>query len=480
MNTLSRKDYCALLANDLGAFVERCFRHLNPGADYIHGWHIDVLTTWLSSFENEGTRMIVNLPPRHLKSVICSVALPAWLLGRNPSARIICASYGAELAEQFSRECRSIMESDWYRAVFPKTRLLRQTATQLTTTRNGSRIATSVDGVLTGRGADYIILDDPIKPDEALSQAVRNKVNAWFSNTVFSRLNDKREGRILIVMQRLNENDLTGHLLGRGEWSHLKLPAIAEDTVPYTYEVMGEQRVHTHRVGEALHPEREPLEVLESIRATIGAYNFAGQYQQAPTPLEGGMVKRAWFKEYGEGERPETFDLVLQSWDTANKPGELNDYSVCTTWGMAGNRIYLLHVFRKKLSYPELKRAVRDQHEHHRPEVVLVEDKASGTLLIQELVSEGMSSVKAYKPQAGLDKHMRMNAQTSVIENGLVYLPKSAEWLDAYVHEMTIFPAGKHDDQVDSTAQALHWFKTARPVEPGILTFYRQRYGTIT
>ena len=247
-----------------------------------------------------------------------------------------------------------------------------------------------------------------------------------------------------------------------------------EEHLSYHYKVLGEERAYPRSIGEALHPAREPLATLEEIRRNIGEYVFVGQYQQAPAPREGGMVKRGWFQHYGMSERPESFEMVLQSWDTANKASELSDYSVCTTWGLSGTRIYLLHVLRKKLDYPSLKRAVCEQADLHQAEVVLIEDKASGTQLIQELSQDGMHSVKPYRPDGGMNKQMRMNAQTGVIENGLVFLPAVAEWLEAYLHEMTTFPAGKHDDQVDSTAQALHWIKMGKIPEPGIYAYYRQ------
>ncbi len=474
MDRNSDRAYQAALLLDFALFVERCFRHLNPGVPFVPGWHIDLLATWLSACDTDSQRIIVNLPPRHLKSLVGSVALPAWLLGHNPSMQIICASYGSELSEKFSRECRSVMESPWYKKLFPKTVLSRARNTELTTTAHGCRYATSVEGPLTGRGADLIIIDDPMKPDEALSDAIRSKVNAWFDNTLYSRLNNKETGSILVIMQRLHEDDLTGHLMGRGPWDHLVLPAIAEQDGSFQYDVLGQQRVYRRKAGEALHPARESLATLTAIRQTMGEYNFAGQYQQAPAPREGGMVKRAWFKTYGPTERPERFDLILQSWDTADKPTELADYSVCTTWGLAGANVYLLHVLRKKLNYPDLKRRVREQADLHRAEVVLIEDKASGTQLIQELSQEGMHSVKAYQPKPSMTKQMRMDAQTGVIENGFVFVPTEAEWRDSYLHEMTIFPAGKHDDQVDSTAQALHWIKMGRKPPPGLLVYYQR------
>jgi len=186
--------------------------------------------------------------------------------------------------------------------------------------------------------------------------------------------------------------------------------------------------------------------MLELIRRTIGEYNFAGQYQQAPSPLGGGLVKAAWFRHYAPGELPQSFDRIAQSWDTANKATELSDFSVCTSWGIKGKDLYLLDVLHRRMEYPELKRAVREQYERFRPNVVLIEDKASGTQLIQEL----LYAVTRYKPQS--DKVMRMHAQTAMIENGFVRVPESAPWLAQYLQELTVFPNGRHDDQVDSTA----------------------------
>ena len=186
---------------------------------------------------------------------------------------------------------------------------------------------------------------------------------------------------------------------------------------------------------------------LAEIRATVGEYNFAGQYQQTPAPAGGGMIKEAWFRRYRRGECLEKFDQLIQSWDTANKPSELADYSVCTTWGLKGPNFYLLNVLRKKLSFPDLKRAVVEQDRLFHPEVILIEDKASGTQLIQDLIEAGVSHVTRYKPDG--DKTMRLHAQTATIENGFVHLPEEAHWLVDYVSELTMFPAGRYDDQVE-------------------------------
>jgi predicted phage terminase large subunit-like protein len=363
--------------------------------------------------------------------------------------------------------------SPWYRRIFP-TRVAphRQAVQEFITTRQGYRLATSTGGVLTGRGADFILIDDPLKPDEALSDAQRKTANDWFSHTLYSRLNDKRSGAIVIIMQRLHEDDLVGHVLTQEPWEVVCFPAIAEADEEHRIETIWGPRCFRRWQGEALHPEREPLDTLERIRRTIGEYNFACQYQQSPAPAGGGLVKAEWFKRYRENERSERFDRIVQSWDTANKATELNDFSVCTTWGVKGKNLFLLAVFRRRLEYPALKRAARDQQNSFEADVVLIEDKASGTQLIQELIADGCHGITRYQPDC--EKIMRLHAQTALIENGFVHIPETAPWLAEYLHEMSVFPKGKHDDQVDSTAQFLDWFKKPFPGQ-GLFEFMRMQ-----
>src|SRR6516162_1457500 len=471
----TRAEYETMLRRDLSTFVARCFYDLNPQTALAMNWHLEVIAAKLAAVWNgEIRRLIINLPPRSLKSLMSSIAFPAWCLGHDPSAQILCVSYAQDLADKLARDCRSIMMSPWYQRIFP-TRLAphRQAVQEFLTTRQGYRLATSNGGVLTGRGADIILIDDPLKPEEALSDAQRQAANDWFSHTLYSRLNDKREGAIVIIMQRLHEDDLVGHVLEQEPWEVVRFPAIAEADEVHEIETIWGPRTYIRRQGEALHPEREPLDTLDRIRRTIGEYNFAGQYQQSPAPLGGGMVKREWFTCYDEKDLPERFDRIVQSWDTANKVTELSDFSVCTTWGIKGKNVYLLYVLRERLKYPDLKRAVREQQSLFNATVVLIEDKASGTQLIQELNVDGCRSVTSYKPEC--DKIMRLHAQTAMIENGFVYVPEGASWLAGYLHEMSVFPNGKHDDQVDSTAQFLDWFQ--KPMKSwGLFELYRQRY----
>ena len=352
---LARAEYKAALRFDFYSFLLRCFTDLNAGAPFLRSWHIEVMAAKLQSVRDGSVRrLIVNIPPRHLKSLAASIALPSWLLGHDPKLAIINVTYGQELSDKFARDCRTIMMSTWYRSLFA-TQLVsaRASLQELTTTRGGFRTATSVGGVLTGRGADLILIDDPVKPSDAKSESRRTAANEWFDGTLYSRLNDKTKGAIVIVMQRLHEDDLVGHVLKREGWEVLSFPAIAETDEVHVANTAFGKKEFCRLVGEALHPDRESLETLAHIRSTIGEYNFAGQYQQTPAPAGGGMVKEAWFRRYRLNDRPEKFDRIIQSWDTANKPSELADYSVCTTWGLKGPNFYLLNVLRKKLAFPD-------------------------------------------------------------------------------------------------------------------------------
>lgn len=456
---LSEIEYEYILRQDLVTFIERAFYELNPQTTLLMSPYIELIAAKLEACRlGKIHRLIINLPPRYLKSHCASIAFVAWLMGHNPSTPIICASYGQELADKLARDCRRVMRSPWYQRLFATRLSERHAVADFATTEQGYRLATSVGGPLTGRGGDFIIIDDAMKPDDALSDPRRKSANQWFDNTALSRLNSKESGCIIIIMQRLHQDDLVGHVQEQGAWDVLSLPAIAEDEQTFLIESSLGSRFYRRATGDVLHPERESRETLQQIRQTIGEYNFSAQYQQSPTPLDGAMVKTEWFESYDS--LPERFSRIVQSWDTANKADELNDYSVCTTWGVLDKTFYLLHVYRGRLNYPELKRKVVELAEGHGANTVLIEDKASGTQLIQDLAHQ-IYGVKGYKPPPGTDKQMRLHSQTAVFENGFVRLPASAGWLADYITELTTFLGSKYDDQVDSTTQALDYMRGA-------------------
>lgn len=453
----------AALRRDLAAFIEKSFGTVTPAQTFLPNWHLDALAWPLQQcLTGELRRLIITLPPRNLKSISASVAFPAFALGHDPSKRIVCVSYSAELAAKHARDCRAVMESQWYRRVFPQARLSREKNSELDfmTTSRGYRLSTSVGGTLTGRGGNLIIIDDPMKPDEAMSEARRESVNDWFRNTLYSRLDDKTSDVIILIMQRLHVDDLVGQVLRSEGWTQLNLPAIAE--VEQLVQ-LGRNQWHRRAVGDVLHEAREPRAVLEELRASIGAFNFAAQYQQSPVPADGELIKWPWFRFDDQPARGST-GLIVQSWDTASKSGELNDYSVCTTWLIKGDDYHLLDLFRRRLNYPDLKRAVADQATWWRPDTVLIEDKGSGTALIQDFQSPPLpcgGRPVAITPDG--DKVTRAAAQSAVIEAGRVFLPRSAAWLDELRLEILQFPYGRHDDQVDSVTQFLTWARNRRP-----------------
>src|SRR5262245_49225215 len=446
----------ALLRTDLRFFVRKCFHVILPGTRYLPNWHVDAIVHQLMRVQaGEISRLLINQPPRSLKSICVSVAYVAWVLGHDPTRRIIVVSYSSEFAAELHRQFRMIIDAPWYRALFPAMRPAKDSGTELVTTAGGSRYATSVGGTLTGRGADLIIVDDPLKAEEAMSEPARRRVIDWYAGTLVSRRNDKERGPIVVVMQRLHENDLAGHLLGQGGWQHLDLPAIAvEDSII----PIGPGKLFTRRLGDVLHAERESHAVLERIKAEIGTLMFSAQYQQRPVPLEGNLVKRDWFRFYDQPPRPGPGDLVVQSWDIAMMTGEGNDYSVCTTWRMVKADYYLIDVFRGRLQYPDLRRKIASLVARYGANTVLIEKAGQGMTLLQDLRSDlpnGMTRPIGVKPDGS--KADRMVAQSAKIEAGHVHLPKQADWLDSFLLELLAFPHGRHDDQVDSVSQFLKW-----------------------
>ncbi len=442
----------AVLRNDFRAFIHKVFNTLSPGQDYVRNWHIDALAWQLERVRlGKDRRVIVNMPPRALKSITASVALPAFILGHDPTRRLVCVSYSIELAKKHSNDFRAIIESSWYRRIFPNTKIGRykNSETEIEFTRRGYRLAASVGGTLTGRGGELVIIDDPLKPDDALSEAKRSGTNNWFGSTLLSRLDDKRTGSIVIVMQRVHMDDLAGSVLRQSnDWKVLSLPAIAtcDQRIP-----IAQGRVYCRTAGEVLSP-REPVEILEAMKRQIGSDAFSAQYQQEPVPPGGAMIKRQWVKQYDELPPYDQRLYVVQSWDTAMKGGPDNDWSVCTTW-MFTKKLswYLMDVWRQRVDYPTLKAKVLELAKIHRAHRVLIEDTGAGTSLSQEL--RGRINVIPIKPEG--DKVSRMSVASARIEAGSVFLPQRAPWLADLESELFSFPGGRHDDQFDSISQAL-------------------------
>jgi predicted phage terminase large subunit-like protein len=442
----------ALLRTRLAAFTQKTFRTVDPGTPYLHNWHVDLISEYLEACtRREVKRLIINIPPRSLKSVSVSIGWPAWLLGKNPSERIVAASYSDRLALKHSVDCRLVLQSEWYRRVFPSVILTgdQNEKSKFVTTARGQRFATSVGGSATGEGGGILIVDDPLNPLQAASKVMREAANTWFDQTFYSRLDDKENGVIVVVMQRLHAEDLTGHLLAKGGWDHLCIPAVAE-----VRTVIDFGRVkRTREPGDLLHPQREGPQAVERMKRDMGSMAWAGQYQQRPAPAEGGIFKSHWFKRYADPQQ--SYDMIVQSWDTAIKASQLNDPSCCTTWGIRKNGWDLLQVMVRRLEYPDLKSLVISQAAYFGPSAVLIEDKASGQQLLQDLRRESKLPLIGIMPLA--DKITRASGVSALIEAGKVALPTHAAWLPDYEVEMLTFPNSPHDDQVDSTSQFLSW-----------------------
>ncbi|WP_018147476.1 phage terminase large subunit [Henriciella marina] len=455
---MKRALYQQTLRQAFDLFVAHAFEQLHPGTPYLPNWHIEAISWKLDQIRRgECKRLIITVPPRSLKSFTVSVAWPAYLLGQDPTTNIMTVSYGEELSIDLARQCRRLIEETDYRHIFPKTRLARAAVNDLETTKGGRRISATNGGVLTGRGGHIIIIDDPQKPDEAQSETRRRNTIKWFENTLSTRLNDKENGAIILIQQRLHEEDLAGHLLARGGWDHLDLPAIAErDEEIQT----GHAEFHSRKEGEALHPERESFAALERQRQEMGSYAFSAQYQQRPVPETGNLIRPAWFKRYEEAPEIKPGVRTIQSWDFAVTDSAGSDYTVCLTALVQKNQIFIFDIFRDRLNYPAQKKKYAELGQKWLPRSILVEKAANGQPLLDDLRARpvpGVVSPIGVKPSGS--KVERLSIYSSRIEAGDVYLPRDASWLDAFIHEIAAFPNGKHDDQVDALSQLLQWLK---------------------
>lgn len=449
------KLFNAAMRQDLSSFIQRVFLTVDPASVYHHNWHIEAIAHQLQRIERgEITRLIITMPPRSLKSIAASVAFPAWLLGRDPRKRVLAVSYAEGLSEKLALDCLKVLQAPWYKECFPTTRIARTRSARsdFETTKGGGRFSTSVGGTLTGRGGDIILIDDPHKPEDMGSEVKRTAVLDWFRSTLLSRLNDPKNGPIVLIQQRLHEADLAGTLLEQGGWEHLDLPAIAEE--PCAVDLSKGRSVQRLE-GDLLHAERLPRDLLERRREELGSYVFAAQYQQQPAPLGGGLVKWDWFQSYEQQPVRLPGDQIVQSWDTASKAEEANDFSVCTTWLVRGGSAWLINVQRAKLEFPELRRRVESEASRAKASRILIEEAGSGIQMIQDLKRNTRLNVIGIIPRH--DKATRLLSVTPIIEGGRIAVPNEAPWLAEFRRELTLFPNGKHDDQVDSLSQFLTW-----------------------
>lgn len=439
-------------------FVWRVFDtlHHGPKNRFEPAWHVRAMCDELDNVRTgENKRLVINIPPRCLKSVTVAVAYVAFLLGHFPEAKIIVASYGLDLARKHSEDCRRVISSRWYQEIFPQTRLAKKgnTSEEIRTTKGGGRKAVSIGSSVTGHGADYIIIDDLLKAGDADSEAELFRAQEFIEGTLLSRFDNPSEGRVVMIAQRLHELDPPGYLLDKGTYRHLNLPAIAEEEEDVA---IGQGKLHHRRPGDLLFPERLNQETLDRMRREMGSAVFNCQYQQNPIAPDGSPLRWEWFKTYETVEDRRWYQLVVQSWDTGTSADPRSDFSACTTWGFRENAWYLLNVWRGRLDYPELKSKVLQLVHQWDPERVLIEDASTGRPLLQELFQDD-KRYNRVTPEK--DKEIRFNAACAPVEEGKVFLPADASWLSAFKRELQGFPRSRNDDQVDSFSQFLNWSK---------------------
>ena len=437
---------------------ERCRQNFLPfvrqmWAAFIPGKHHQIMA---EAFEKVASgdlkRLIINMPPRHTKSEFASYLFPAWFLGLYPEKKIIQTAHTAELAVNFGRKVRNLVNTPDFQSIFPtKLSVDSKAAGRWNTDKGGDYFAIGVGGAVTGKGADVLIIDDPHSEQEAMmgNPAVYDRVFEWYSSGPRQRL--QPGGSIVIVMTRWSKRDLTGQILQSAakkdsdEWEVIELPALMPS-------------------GKPLWPEFWKKEELEAIKLELPVSKWEAQYQQNPTSEEGAIIKRDAWKIW-DGDRPPQCDYIIQSWDTAFEKNNRSDYSACTTWGIFYRdldglevaNIIVLDAFKERMEFPELKKMAYDMWKEWQPDTLLVEKKAAGAPLIYELRRMGIP-ISEYTPNKGSDKIARVNAISDLFASGMVWRPET-KWADELVEEIASFPNGDHDDLVDSTSQALLRFR---------------------
>jgi predicted phage terminase large subunit-like protein len=455
----------------LRLFLAAAWTQVEPSTPLAEGFHLDLICTYLQAVaDGRIQRLLINIPPRYGKTLLASVVFPAWLWLTAPGTRFLTASYGIDLATRDSLRMRRLVESDWYQTQWTgRVRLVDDQATKarFENRHGGARVSVSVGGPATGEGGDIVILDDPLKIDHAHSAVHRQGVVDWFDHTLSTRLNHPHTGAIIVVGQRLHEDDLFGHLIRRGGWTHLCLPAEYDPDHPY--RCADDPRTTP---GEPLWPQQWSPHALAELKTHLGGYATAGMLQQLPAPSSGGIFQRSCWQWYPPGAPPR-FDRILQSWDLAFTDTPTADFVVGQVWGLCGADRYLLHQTRDRLDFTATLAAIRAQTrwvDHHHPghhaHAIVIERAANGAAVANVLQHE-IAGLRAVAVEG--DKVNRAHAVTPQIEAGNVYLPgapntegtnydrtRTSRWVQDLVDEAAAFPNAAHDDQVDALTQALH------------------------
>jgi predicted phage terminase large subunit-like protein len=464
--------------DDLRLFIRQSWSILEPGLTFVPGWHIDAICDLLQACEaGKVQRAIINIPPRHMKSLTTSVFWPAWLWTRKPSTKFLCASYGSGIARRDAEKMRSLVTDPWYQSRWPlKLREARATVDVFENTRRGQRVSTTVGGSGTGEGGDIIIIDDPHKAEEAYSDTERRKVLNWHDSTISRAFNNLATGVEVLIMQRLHEEDLTGYLLQRSGWEHLCLPAYYEPSHPFVWP--DDPR---HDEGDLLWPGKNDEAAMAKLAEEMN-FHVAGQLQQRPAALEGEILKRAWWRFYPREQDPNDleqikhfprFERIVDSWDLPLKDGETNDNGAGQVWGIHRADRYLLRSVKQKMNALSAKVAIEETYLWverrwpRTPHTVLVEKGGCGPDVLKILKRE-IPGVQEYNPADGGKKERRALAAAVPLESHNVFVrgslqPDSPQGYDApereadLIEECAMFPNGSFDDQVDAFSQAMNW-----------------------
>jgi predicted phage terminase large subunit-like protein len=470
----------------LETFVREGWSLLEPVSTLSWNWHLSLICDYLTMVRDGQFRkqnpdlegIIFNVPPRTMKSLLISVFFPIWVWTTNPSKRFMFASYSEKLSTQHSILRRSLIESDWYKkdwgGQFSISRD-QNVKSHYENSARGAMFSTGMQSTATGMGGDILIFDDPLNPEQAISQVERESVNLRFDTTFRSRINDPATGVKIIIMQRLHELDLTGHVLAREShrWKHISLPAIAEQDEK-SWHLSDGTHLATRTAGDLLWTERLPQSFLDSQRVGMGSWAFNGQYQQRPAPLDGGIIKRQWVRFYRQ--LPEKFEFMVQSWDCTFSVGHDNDFVAGQVWARSGGKYFMLpYRTYERLDFGPTMAAIKSCHaKFPQAHAVLIEDKANGPAIISELQKE-IPGVVAVNPEGG--KLARAQATAPLWEAGSIELPDpqvfGITWMEDYLHNMCAFPKAAHDDDVDATSQALIYMRSR--LGGGIVEFYRQQ-----
>ena len=420
--------------------------------EFIEGAHHRVIAQKFNDLANKKiNRLIINMPPRHTKSEFASYLLPAWMVGRNPKLKIIQATHTGELAVRFGRKAKTLIDSEEYSKIFDTTlREDSQAAGRWETAQGGEYFAAGVGGAITGRGADLLIIDDPHSEQDAMSLNAFENAYEWYTSGPRQRL--QPGGQIVLVMTRWSKKDLTGILLDNqkkvkgDQWEVVEFPAIMDH---------GDKK-------KPVWPQYWKLEELESVKATLPVGKWNAQWMQEPTSEEGALIKREWWKKWEHEDLPDVTS-VIQSYDTAFLKKETADYSAISTWGIfypeEGGKpnIILLDSLKDRFEFPELRREALEQYRYWKPDMVIVEQKASGTPLTHELRQMDIP-VMTFTPSRGNDKHVRVNSCAPLFEAGLIWAPDE-QFAEEMIEECASFPHGDHDDLVDSMTMAIMRFR---------------------